>query len=260
MLEPMSTSIVHRIDFSTLRGGSAEGHATAKAILMTAGCVEMALDRRFSVCAGDLYVIPAGAPHSFHGPLSEHANGWGFDLGQHFELLDTRKAVIRLDEPRAADLQSWLNRIVIEQRNRDACSRALCESLTRALHIECARAVGVARCDNQSRVVVAALEIINSEYTQPLRPKDIAERIGVSAAHLSHELQRRTGRSPTEWIMQTRIEAAKSLLLTTRHAIATVAEAVGYADVSQLNRTFRQLTGTSPAAWRRANDAPSSTN
>lgn len=256
----MRTRNVQLIDFSALRGGSSEGHATATGILMTSGCVEVALDRRFSVCAGDLYVIPAGAPHWFHGAGSQQANGWGFDLGQRFELLDTRKAVIRLEEPRAADLQSWLNRIVIEQRNRDACSRALCESLTRALHIECARAVGVARCDNQSRVVAAALDIISSEYTQSLRPKDIAERIGVSAAHLSHELQRRTGRSPSEWIMHTRVEAAKSLLLTTRQAIAAVAEAVGYADVSQLNRTFRHFTGTSPAAWRRANHAPSSTN
>lgn len=227
---------------------------------MIAGCVEVALNRRFSVCAGDLYVIPAGAPHSFHGALSQDASGWGFDLGDRFELLDTRKAVMRLDEPRAADLRNWLNRIVIEQRNRDACSRALCESLTRALRIECARAVGVARCDNQSRVVASALEIISSEYSQSLRPKDIADRIGVSAAHLSHEVQRRTGRSPSEWIMHTRVEAAKSLLLTTRHAIVTVAEAVGYADVSQLNRSFRQLTGTSPAAWRRANDASSSAN
>lgn len=256
----MRTRNVQRIDFSTHRGGSSQGHATATGILMTSGCVEMALDRRFSVCAGDLYVIPAGAPHSFHGALSEQANGWGFDLGDGFELLDTRKTVIRLDEPRAADLQSWLNRIVVEQRNRDACSRALCESLTRALHIECARAVGVARCDNQSRVVAAALEIIGSEYTRALRPKDIAERIGVSAAHLSHELQRRTGRSPSEWIMHTRVEAAKSMLLTTRHSITTVAEAVGYADVSQLNRSFRQFAGTSPAAWRRANHASSSTN
>ena len=256
----MRTLNVQRIDFSTRRGGSSEGHDTATGILMIAGCAEMALDRRFSVCAGDLYVIPARAPHSFHGSLSSQAIGWGFDLGERFELADTRKAVTRLDETRAADLQNWLNRIVLEQCNRDACSRALCETLTRALHIECARAVGVARCDNRSRVVAAALDIINSEYTQPLRPKDIAERIGVSAAHLSHELQRRTGRSPSEWIMHARIEAAKSMMLTSRQSIATVAEAVGYADVSQLNRTFRQLIGTSPAAWRRANGASSSTN
>src|SRR5512146_375550 len=107
---PMQTRNVQRIDFSAHRGGSSQGHATATGILVTSGCVEMALDRRFSVCAGDLYVIPAGAPHSFHGALSEQANGWGFDLGERFELLDTRKAVIRLDEPRVADLQSWLNR------------------------------------------------------------------------------------------------------------------------------------------------------
>lgn len=256
----MHSRTVQQIDFSAMRGGSSDGHARATGILMISGCAEVALDRKFSVCAGDLYVIPARAPHSFHGALSSQASGWGFDLGERFELHDARRSVTRLDESRVTDLLNWLNRIVIEQRQQDACSRALCESLTRALHIECARAVGVARCDNQSRVVAGALDIISSEYVQPLRPKDIAERIGVSAAHLSHELQRRTGRSPSEWIMHTRVEAAKSLLLTSRSSIAVVAEAVGYADVSQLNRAFRQLAGTSPAAWRHANGASSTTN
>lgn len=251
---------VQHLDFSTLRGGSSDGHATAKAILMTAGCAEVELYRRFSVCEGDLYVIPAGAPHSFYGALSPEATGWGFDLGERFDLRDPKKVVTRLDQPRAADLRGWLNRILIEQRNRDACSRALCETLTRALQIECARAVGIARCGNESRVVAGALEIISTEYTQPLRPRDIAERLGISAAHLSHELQRRTGRSPSEWIMHTRVEAAKTLLLTSQTSTASVAEAVGYGDVSQLNRTFRQLTGATPAAWRRANSAHNSTN
>ena len=247
--------LVQHIDFAALRAGSSAGHATATGILMTSGCAEVELHRRFSVCEGDLYVIPAGAAHSFYGALSPEARGWGFDLGDRFELRDLKRAVTRLEQPRAADLSSWLNRIVIEQRNGDACSRALCETLTRALQIECARAVGIARCGNQSRIVAGALQIINSEYSRPLRPKEIAERLGVSAAHLSHELQRRTGRSPSEWITHARLEAAKTLLLTSQNSTATVAEAVGYGDVSQLNRMFRQHTGASPAAWRRAQPA-----
>lgn len=251
---------VQQIDFSALRAGSSSGHATATGILMTSGCAEVELHRRFSVCEGDLYVIPAGAPHSFYGALSPEASGWGFDLGEHFQLRDPKQAVTRLEAPRAADLSGWLNRIVLEQRNGDACSRALCETLVRALQIECARAIGVTRCGNQSRLVAGAMQIISAEYSRTLRPKDIADRLGVSAAHLSHELQRRTGRSPTEWITHTRIEAAKTLLLTSRNSTAAIAEAVGYGDVSQLNRTFRQLTGASPAAWRRANDAHNPTN
>jgi AraC-like DNA-binding protein len=251
---------VKRIDFSTLHGGSSDGHATATGILVASGCAEVTLNRRFSVCAGDLYVIPAGAPHSFHGALSPDATGWAFDLGERFELVDARKAVTRLEESRGADLQNWLGRIVVEQQSRDACSQALCETLTRALQIECARVVGVARCGSHSRLVAGALQIITSEYASSLRPRDIAARMGVSAAHLSHELQRLTGRSPSQWIMQARVEAAKSLLLTSRYSTASVAEAVGYSDVSQLNRSFRQFTGASPAAWRRANGAQFSTN
>jgi AraC-like DNA-binding protein len=252
--------LVQRIDFAVLNRSGSTGHETATGILMTSGCAEMALERRFSVCAGDLYVIPARAPHSFHGALSPEASGWAFDLGKRFELPDTKQAVARLDQPRAADLSGWLNRIVLEQRNGDPCSRALCESLTRALHIECARAMGIGPCSNQSRLVAGALQIINAEYAHPLRPKDVADRIGVTPAHLSHELQRRTGRSPSEWIMHARVEAAKTLLLSSQTSTAAIAEAVGYGDVSQLNRCFRQLTGTSPAAWRRANGAHNATN
>lgn len=257
MRQPYS---VQKIDFSTFRAGVSAGHETTKGILMTSGCAEVGLQRRFSVCEGDLYVIPAGAEHSFYGALSPEATGWGFELGSGFQLRDLKQTVTRLEQPRAADLSGWLNRILIEQRNGDACSRALCETLTRALQIECARVVGIARCGNQSRLVAGAMQIISAEYSRPLRPKEIAERLGVSAAHLSHELQRRTGRSPSEWIMHTRVEAAKTLLLTSPNSTAVVAEAVGYGDVSQLNRTFRQLTGASPAAWRRANGAHNSTN
>ena len=251
---------VRKIDFSALNGGSSKGHATATGILLGSGCAEFSLDRRFSVCAGDLYVIPAQAPHAFHGSPAPGTIGWGFDLGERFELRDTKRSVTRLDEPRVADLRAWLDRIVLEQRSRDACSQALCESLTRALQIECARAMGVARCENYSRVVAEALRIITKEYAASLRPRDIAERIGVTAAHLSHELQRQTGRSPSQWIMHARVEAAKSLLLMSHSSTVDVAEAVGYSDVSQLNRIFRQFTGATPAAWRRANRAHNSTN
>lgn len=37
------------------------------------------------------------------------------------------------------------------------------------------------------------------------------------------------------------------------YSVGTIAAAVGYGEVSQLNRQFRQLTGASPGAWRRAN-------
>jgi AraC-like DNA-binding protein len=142
-----------------------------------------------------------------------------------------------------------------EQRSGDACSIAMREAIFRAIYIECARLTGAASCGDHPRLVSGALQIISKEYRTALRPRDIAERVGVTAAHLSHELRRRTGRSPSEWIAQARIDAAKLRLLSSRDSVSTIAAAVGYTDVSQLNRQFRQLTSMSPHAWRNANKA-----
>jgi AraC-like DNA-binding protein len=158
-----------------------------------------------------------------------------------------------LHERKSADLHAWLDRIHAERQDQNACSIAMREALYRAVHIECARTMGVATCANHPPLVASALRIIKTEYRAPLRPRDIAARIGVTPAHLSHEVQQRTGRSPSEWIAYTRIEAAKLRLLSSRDTLGTIAEAVGYADVSQLNRQFRKTTGASPDSWRRAN-------
>jgi AraC-like DNA-binding protein len=160
-----------------------------------------------------------------------------------------------LDERSHRDIDSWLLRIEGEQQRDSVCSLALRDALMKAVHIECARATGVGACGPHPPLVAEALEVIATDYAGPLRPRDIAARVGVSAAHLSHELKRVTGQSPSEWIMQARIDAAKSLLLSSDHPVHRVAEHVGYSDVSLLNRHFRRLTGLAPEAWRRANKA-----
>jgi AraC-like DNA-binding protein len=211
------------------------------------------LQRRFTLRAGSLYVIPAGAPHGFHGALETGTEGWGFQLGADFNRVSARSTVAALQEAGIADLHAWLQRIHTEQRDQNACSLAMQEALYKAVHIECARAMGLATCSGHTPVVANALKIIQAEFEAPLRPRDIAARIGVTPAHLSHELRLRTGRSPSEWISHTRIEAAKLRLLSSRDTVSAIAEAVGYADVSQLNRQFRKMMGASPDTWRRSN-------
>jgi AraC-like DNA-binding protein len=246
-------SAVHLYDFNSFGSSSSDGHEHAGAILLRSGAGEFSLKRKFTLRAGELYVIPAGAPHAFFGALEDHTEGWIFQLSDDFNRLNARNAVAALQERRSADLSAWLERIHTEQRDGSACSVALSEALYRAVHIECARAMGIATCAQYSPLVTNALQVVRSEFATALRPRDIASRVGVTAAHLSHEVKRQTGRSPSEWIAHTRIEAAKLRLLSSRDTVSDIAESVGYADVSQLNRQFRHALGLSPQAWRQAN-------
>ena len=53
------------------------------------------------------------------------------------------------------------------------------------------------------------------------------------------------GYTPHQYVIHTRVNTAKKLLLTTQ-AIADVAQAVGFANQSHLNLHFKRLVGVTP--------------
>ena len=55
---------------------------------------------------------------------------------------------------------------------------------------------------------------------------------------------------PYRWQLDARIRRAQALLIDTNASLDDVAEATGFADAVHFGRTFRKLTGATPAAWR----------
>jgi AraC family transcriptional regulator len=56
--------------------------------------------------------------------------------------------------------------------------------------------------------------------------------------------------APYRWQLDARIRRAQLLLINTNTSLDDVAEATGFADAVHFGRTFRKLTGATPAAWR----------
>jgi len=69
-------------------------------------------------------------------------------------------------------------------------------------------------------------------------------------SHYCGAFKASTGVAPYQWQLQARVERAKDLLLNTNKGLQDVAEATGFADAVHFGRTFRRMTGASPAAWR----------
>ncbi|WP_306392360.1 helix-turn-helix domain-containing protein [Telluria beijingensis] len=78
----------------------------------------------------------------------------------------------------------------------------------------------------------------------------LAELAGLSQSHYCRAFKASTGLAPYQWQLQARIERAKGLLLNTNRCLEEVAEATGFADAVHFGRTFRRMTGATPAAWR----------
>jgi AraC family transcriptional regulator len=70
---------------------------------------------------------------------------------------------------------------------------------------------------------------------------------GVSVPHLTTLFRRTMGRSVHRYVVERRVQRARSLLLAGERSIAQVALQTGFAHQSHLARWMRRLLGVTPA-------------
>lgn len=103
---------------------------------------------------------------------------------------------------------------------------------------------------DQARRIEAICERIRSHPGRPVRVEDMAAELHVSPEHFSRIFRRLQGVSPRGFITRTRMEAAQSLLLTSRHPVSRIAELLGYESPFYFSRLFKAKVGVSPSVFR----------
>jgi AraC family transcriptional regulator len=99
--------------------------------------------------------------------------------------------------------------------------------------------------------VQRAKEFLNANLYGNIPLAAVAAECNLSVSHFAHAFRRTFGRPPHRWLMERRIDAVKTLLLTSRLTLAEVACRCGFADQSALNRSFKRVFGESPGQWRK---------
>lgn len=79
----------------------------------------------------------------------------------------------------------------------------------------------------------------------------IAKKYFVSKEYLTTAFKKRFGCNITEYIISSRMEKAKELILSTTLQYKSIAEMIGYEDVSYFYRVFKKYYGTSPGGIRK---------
>ena len=95
------------------------------------------------------------------------------------------------------------------------------------------------------------LEYIEKHYGEPLSNRDLALMFRMSERSFMSMFEHYQGISPAQYIRQMRVRAASDLLLHTQKSLDEIAEAVGLGTRNYLTRVFTQVTGESPARFRR---------
>lgn len=117
---------------------------------------------------------------------------------------------------------------------------------------EMARPVAALRGALRGAQLSRAKDAIMESLENPVALAEIARRCDLSPSHFSRAFKLATGRSPSQWRLEQRLELAQRLLRGDDYSIAEVAMLAGFADQSHFTRSFSRHLGQPPGDWRKA--------
>jgi len=93
-------------------------------------------------------------------------------------------------------------------------------------------------------------QYIAAHFGRNIRLSELASVAGLSRMHFAAQFRAATGYRPREYLLNHRIERAKSLLTTTETPLTQIALAVGFSTQAHFSTVFKRLSGQTPARWR----------
>ena len=141
------------------------------------------------------------------------------------------------------------------ERKMQLCVTA--EDLERLLLEWIAQAAQGFRSKKQLRdpITSGVLDYVNQHLSEEIYVELLAERLNLSSGYLSTYFKDKTGMNIVDYINETRIMKASSLLADNKLRVQDVSEAVGYRNITSFNRMFKKYMGLTPSEFRKRQGA-----
>ena len=98
---------------------------------------------------------------------------------------------------------------------------------------------------------IRELQIWIAEHLQTrLSVEDLADRMSMSVRNFERVFTREVGTTPSQYVLQVRVEAARRLLERTDGGLKQVASAAGFGGADVMRRAFVRLLGITPRRYR----------
>ncbi|MFJ8063533.1 bifunctional transcriptional activator/DNA repair enzyme AdaA [Psychrobacillus sp. NPDC096426] len=94
-------------------------------------------------------------------------------------------------------------------------------------------------------------EYIDDHYTESLTLHTLADLCHGSPYHLQRTFKKVLGKSPIEYMQQTRISKAKEYLVTTDKSLFEIGAAIGMSNIPYFITLFKKVTGMTPIQYRK---------
>ena len=95
------------------------------------------------------------------------------------------------------------------------------------------------------------IEFIASNVERDLSLSVLASVVGVSQHHFAQLFKQMTGLSPHQYVLQTRIDRAKTHLVDLDVSVGAISRLTGFSTQEHFTKVFRRLVGITPSKFRR---------
>lgn len=102
-----------------------------------------------------------------------------------------------------------------------------------------------------STAIADAILLMESHYNEPLSIKEIAKKNHLTTYAFIRAFKRKTGLTPYDYLLKLRITKARMLLEQTDIPVHVISEQIGFHNVNNFIRKFKQLTHSTPLKYRR---------
>ncbi len=101
-----------------------------------------------------------------------------------------------------------------------------------------------------NRRMLRARDAMDRTYSQPLDIPSLARVAVVSEAHFIRTFRATFGETPHRYLQRRRVERAMFLLRESDLSVTDVCFEVGFTSLGTFSRTFREIVGKAPSAYR----------
>ena len=202
------------------------------------------------VSAEELAFLNSHEPHLYRAvePLEyiwlhfDGANTMDFYRG----VLRTHGPVLRLDNPRRVfdQMQQLLGQLSTVGSVEDVTASQRIHALL------CGLLYTPDQIEARDPLIAEAQRYLREHLKEELSVPSLAAAFHLSASQFNRLFRAHTGQSPHEYLVNLRINRAKTLLKETRLSITQIAEEVGYGYDTSFAAAFRTKTGMSPRQFR----------
>lgn len=233
-------------------------HPNFEIYFITEGTVTYFIeDRKYSVRAGDIVLIPDGVIHR-----TEYEDGTCSRL-----LINCSPRYIPTSV--RAEISSYLylyrnpnvanevleifEKIEKEYNSPDPLSESIIVLYIHMLfYILKRHRSGCEEIENNTNYMSEAVEYLKKNFTRKVTLSETAKYFSMSPEHFSRSFKKENGVGFNKYVNLLRFQRAEELLKTTEHSISEIAEQCGFDDSNYFSLKFKELYGVPPKSLRKS--------